>query len=321
MARNILWGAGAFVLAVASMSGTPAHAARGANDMDASLGSPYHAGSLLGSAFDLSVYDAEAQTTEWRGRRGWGRGGWGRRGWRGHRRGVRAGDVLAGVAILGGIAAIASAANNRRRDRDVVIVDRDNRYERDREWQQEREIDNLRRRSEEQQREIDYLRSRGIEAYRAPPSARFQTFPEANDGPIDIDDAIDRCVEVIEIDASVSEIDSVDRTGTGWTVSGRIADGNGFTCRIGSDGQIDALENGEGFSRYEIGTENRPADNQWSVGQYADARAALGQERRSPPGQPLVPLTSDTMPAYPGGPLPGGESTGGMGAIEDELGG
>lgn len=40
------------------------------------------------------------------------RGGWGDRRWRGRNRGVDAGDILAGVLILGGIAAVASAATN-----------------------------------------------------------------------------------------------------------------------------------------------------------------------------------------------------------------
>lgn len=40
------------------------------------------------------------------------RGGWGDRRWRGRNRGVDAGDILAGVLILGSIAAVASAATN-----------------------------------------------------------------------------------------------------------------------------------------------------------------------------------------------------------------
>lgn len=40
------------------------------------------------------------------------RGGWGDRRWRGRNRGIDGGDILAGVLILGGIAAVASAATN-----------------------------------------------------------------------------------------------------------------------------------------------------------------------------------------------------------------
>ncbi|PXW78448.1 hypothetical protein C7451_102119 [Blastomonas natatoria] len=47
------------------------------------------------------------------------RGGWRDRRWRGRNRGVDAGDILAGVLILGGIAAVASAAtSNARRNGD-----------------------------------------------------------------------------------------------------------------------------------------------------------------------------------------------------------
>ena len=40
----------------------------------------------------------------------WDRGGWGGRGWHRDRGGVDGGDVLAGLLIIGGIAAIAKSA-------------------------------------------------------------------------------------------------------------------------------------------------------------------------------------------------------------------
>jgi hypothetical protein len=75
-------------------------------------------------AFQSSAYDSEAETaSDYRGYRGYRR----------HRHdGVDAGDVIAGVLVLGGIAAIASAASNNRRERerDVVVVERErNRYD------------------------------------------------------------------------------------------------------------------------------------------------------------------------------------------------
>ncbi len=327
------WGAAACASAAASLAFTPAQAATSGpvgSEPVATLGytNAIHADFARGGPFDASTYDAQADTAEWRGRWGWGRRGW-RRGWRGHRRGVRAGDVLAGVAIIGGIAAIASAANNRRRDRDVVVV-REDRYERDREWQQEREIDDLRRQMEEQQRELDYLRSRGVSAERIPPSATARPLPqvappvqpERYGAPITIDTAIDRCVEVIEIDSAVSEVDGVNRTGTGWSITGRVAEGQSFTCRIDRNGQIEALENGRGFSSYSTTPTQRAAPGQWSGGQYADARAAM---RGAPSAsfadargsQPLVPLSSDRIPAYPGRPLPGEDD----GSIDGDIGG
>ena len=54
---------------------------------------------------------ADESASQWRG-------GWNDRRWRGRNRGVDAGDILAGVLILGGIAAVASAATNSARRSD-----------------------------------------------------------------------------------------------------------------------------------------------------------------------------------------------------------
>lgn len=277
----------------------------------------------LAQTFDTTTYDADAEAAEWR-RCGW-RGCYGR-GWNRHRhRGVRAGDVLAGVAIVGGIAAIASAANNnRRRDRDVVIVERDrtidrNRYDdRDyeRELERDREIEELRRRSDEQQREIEYLRSRGLDASRLSNSQVRQSVLPPVSAPLTIDGAIDRCTEVVGIDSAISGVDGVDRTGTGWSVRGQLTDGQSFSCDIGSDGRIERLGDGSfssggarGFDGYETQrAESQPVGGQWSADRYADARGSLAANSigAAPDyGQPLVPLTAERMPAYPGGPVPG----------------
>ena len=155
--------------AALSMAAMPAQAAElpAAPANAAVTGSPL----TLMESFDTTTHDGNSDVRQWRR-------GWHRYGYRRHRRhhGVDAGDVLAGVAIIGGIAAIASAANNnRRRDRDVVVVERDgDRYD-ERDAQRDREIEELRRRSDEQQREIEYLRSRGLDA--SPPfrlSSPFQ---------------------------------------------------------------------------------------------------------------------------------------------------
>ncbi|MEE4539904.1 MAG: hypothetical protein V2J51_15605 [Erythrobacter sp.] len=311
--RQLGWTGG--LIAAAAVLTAPAHAA-----VPAPIGTFGYATSTLsghapasGSPFSSSTYDVEADTADWRGRR-WGRrGGWGRRGWRGHRRGIGAGEVLAGVAIIGGIAAIASAANNDRRryrDRDVVVVDRDNRYERDREWQQQREIDDLRRRTEEQQRELEYLRSREFDVRsgsREPIDAvpQVQRYapapqqPERFGAPITIDTAIDRCVEVVAIEEPVEEVEGVVPNGNGWNVTGRLSDGQGFTCRIDRNGQIEALDNVRnlrGVSYDQQGTQ--PAAGQWGADRYADARATL------------VRSADLRQPVYPGGPLPG-EDVGG----------
>lgn len=63
----------------------------------------------VASSASLGWNPGDESASQWRG--GWG-GGWGDRRWRGRNRGVDAGDILAGVLILGGIAAVASAATN-----------------------------------------------------------------------------------------------------------------------------------------------------------------------------------------------------------------
>ncbi|MCG6119605.1 MAG: hypothetical protein MEP44_03065, partial [Blastomonas sp.] len=59
---------------------------------------------------DLAWDQGDEQAEQWRG-------GWRNRGWRGRNRGIDGGDILAGALILGGIAAVASAASNSSRNR------------------------------------------------------------------------------------------------------------------------------------------------------------------------------------------------------------
>jgi hypothetical protein len=61
---------------------------------------------------DLGWTPGDDSASQWRG---WGGRG---RGWRGRNRGVDGGDILAGILILGGIAAVASAATSNSRNRD-----------------------------------------------------------------------------------------------------------------------------------------------------------------------------------------------------------
>lgn len=269
------------LVAAASMTVTPAAAA------ETSLVKPVGNSSALLLHFDQfgqSAYDGDTDISEYHR---WGRRGW-RRGWRRHR-GVDAGDVLAGVLVLGGIAAIASAAsnNNKRRDRDVVIVERD----RDRDYDR-RDYDRR-----------DDRRSR------------------AGSG---IDNAVDQCVTRIERDIRVDEVDGVDRTGEGWLVTGSLFNGSSFQCRIDNNGRIADIDYG-GFASGSFSSDAAPsrtrgetfqsADGQWSDDRYARARASVdgnpyhGQSFASAdrPAEPLVPLTAERLPAYPGGPLPGEE--------------
>jgi hypothetical protein len=73
----------------------------------------------LPSAFAASHLAPLAQDYHCRGRCGWRDD----RRWRRDR--VDAGDVLLGAVIIGGLAAIISSENRRKRERDVVVVERD----------------------------------------------------------------------------------------------------------------------------------------------------------------------------------------------------
>jgi hypothetical protein len=145
--------------------------------------------------------------------RGWG--GWG--GWGGHhhrhRDRVSTGDVLAGILIIGGIAAVATAASNanknKRRDRD------DYRYP-----------DN------------DYpQRERSSGGYAN--DDRNDRSDSRGGSDTAIDSAIDRCMdEVSRGSTKIDEVDSVNRDGDGWRVQGRTSSGGQFTCTIDGDGRI-----------------------------------------------------------------------------------
>ena len=202
----------------------------------------------------------------------------GYRRYRGYRRNrVRTGDVLAGVLILGGIAAIASAASNnkekRYRDRDCRNDDR--RY----------------RNNERRYRDSDYRDRRG--------DARYN-------GSRGIDGAVNQCVSQIERDVRVDTVDSVDRTGEGWRVTGAIFNGDHFTCQIGSDGRIEDINYG---ARYSPSASYAPAkDHQHNDDRYAAAWNKVDKGNNGATSAPTSAASeAEGRPAYPGGPLPGEE--------------
>ncbi len=294
MALMTRFGALTGLVAAASMAATPAFAA----DMPTEMVILPAQGGAVFAEFDTTTYDSDADIAQ--RHRGWG---W-RRGWRRHRRGVRAGDVLAGVLILGGIAAVASAAsNNRRRERDVVIVERDR--DRDRYRYEDRRRDDRR----------DNRRSSGASG---------------------LENAVSQCVDRIEQDIRVDSVDSVDRTGEGWLVTGSLFNGSGFTCRIGNDGRIADIDYGGFAARNEFreseAGENRfvretRAEGQLDDRTYLAARGNVASQPQSRPSdrsterptEPLVPLTAETQPAYPGGPLPGEEQSETLARVDGDL--
>lgn len=168
------------------------------------------------------------------GYRGWG-GGY--RGWGRHRHNdVDAGDVLAGVIILGGIAAIASAASNKERNRRVETDPNGYPYrnDRNRDWQ-----------------------------YRYRENAGRDYQPGSSDR--GLDNAADQCVREVERTERVDEVNSVDRRADGWRVEGRLANGRDFSCEIGNDGRVGPVDLG--------GSQIGAANGQWDDDAYARARA------------------------------------------------
>jgi len=112
---------------------------------------------------------------------------------------IDAGDVIAGVVVLGAIAAIAGAAGNRR--------------------ERERYEDRYPRPSE------DY-------GYQAP--GGYQRSDSRG-----IDRAVDMCVAEIERGPDrVGTVDGAARSADGWRVSGELEGGTPYSCGIGNDGRI-----------------------------------------------------------------------------------
>ncbi|MEE4201834.1 hypothetical protein [Erythrobacter sp.] len=301
MAHRAKWIGLAGLIAATSLPATGAHAAQMPATGTIGYATSVHSALAQGNAtgpgggFSSSSYDAKADTANWRGRwgwrRGWGRGGWGR-GWRGgwrRHRGIRGGDILAGAIILGGIAAVASAANNRRRDRDVVIVERDRVRDRDYDYRPERR--NTRR---------------------------------STDSGSGIDNAVSRCLNEIERDVRVDSVDGASRVARGWIVTGTLFNGEGFACEIDNSGRVSDI-NYTGFAEAApsgafASAERAPAGNQWSADRYASARASMESAPydglAAPDAAPGAidgdlahadDASAEPLPAYPGGPLPGEE--------------
>ena len=139
--------------------------------------------------------------------------GWGDGRGRHHRdRGVDTGDVIAGVLVLGAIAAIVGSSNSRDDDR------REQRYP-----------------------EPDY-RSRN--ETRPAANANYQTSRG-------MDSAVSMCVDQIERgDARVDSVDNAARTSDGWRVSGVLDSGSGWNCWIDNDGRIREVDLAGGNGGY-----------------------------------------------------------------------
>lgn len=127
------------------------------------------------------------------------------RGWGGHYRHhdrIDGGDVLAGILIIGGIAAIASAASKA------------SKQQRDYREPMPRQRDDGARYGSDDDR------------------------PEWREG-TGIDSAINRCIdEVNRGRTQVGEVDSVNRADGGWRITGTTTGNGNFSCTIDRDGRI-----------------------------------------------------------------------------------
>lgn len=133
----------------------------------------------------------------------WGGGNWGRH--YKHDR-VDAGDIFAGVLIIGAIAAIASASSKAKKEQRQVEPE-------------PRYPDN------------DYQRGN-------PGSYGNDDRPEWREG-TGIDSAVNRCRdEVSRGTTRVDTVESVAREGDGWRVQGRATGGGAFSCTVDGDGRI-----------------------------------------------------------------------------------
>lgn len=142
---------------------------------------------------------------------------------------VDAGDILTGVLIIGGIAAVAGA-----------VKDAELENYRDRDW-------------------------------RYPTDGE----PFRDDDASGLDRAVSICVDEIERNSRVESVDAANRSAGGWRVTGSLYNGEGFTCSIGADGRIEAIDYGAGTSPYRLGTyEDAGAgnDRQWDDERYAAER-------------------------------------------------
>jgi hypothetical protein len=150
--------------------------------------------------------------------------------------GISAGDVIAGALVIGGIAAIASAASKSKHDSE--------RYD----------YPPPPPPAPRYQDSYDY----------APPARDYQAGG--------INDAVNMCVGQVERgNDRVASVDNASRSADGWRVAGRLSAGGGFNCWIDNDGRVRQVD--FGGDRYSAYDDEAPApDGQWSDDDYARAR-------------------------------------------------
>lgn len=217
--------------------------------------------------------------------------------YRRHRhRGVDTGDVVAGVLVVGALAAILGSAESNRRERD-----------RDR-YDDRRPQPRYDRRDSDRR---DYPRG---------------GYAGSNSDSRGIQSAVDMCLDQVERGSDRADtVDEARRGPDGWYVNGTLRGGSSWQCWIDNDGRIRSVDMGDGgYSQAADGgyyAANAGASGQLSDAAYARARAA---SRASAEGSYAYdrPAAADAgaQPAYPGGPLPGEEGYGDDWQVDSDLG-
>ena len=202
--------------------------------------------------------------------------------YRGYRDRTSVGDVLAGVLIIGTVAAVANAATRSGRDGGYRGQPYPSRPYPGRPYPD---------------RPYDYRADRNDD----------RGYDRYNDSR-GIDRAVDMCVRQIERDVRVRGVDEVERSGDGWRVSGTLYNGDEFTCTLGADGRVgDINYAGRKMGRNDQIDERRDQtgqadDRQWSDDRYATAWNTAPQRAANAP--------AGNLPAYPGGPVVGSDQYG-----------
>lgn len=259
------------LIAVASIAAAPVTAA----ELPSSVSGTFNASSSLATPIIITpgIFDADAENAN--------------RYRRYRRNRVDAGDVIAGVLVLGGIVAIANAANNSSR--------------------------NNRRREEETRYE----------------NRDYQPQPRSsNRSGQGLERAVSICRNEIERDVRINQVDTVNRSATGWQVTGTIYNGDRFACSINGQGQFEGVSYGN-VSPAQYST-SQASDRQWQADRYTAAwdnverqengqvspqQAEQSQQFQGEANDKVIRYTSEEVSqeagnqqvAYPGGPIINGE--------------
>lgn len=192
------------------------------------------------------------------------------RGWGRHRHdddGIDGGDILAGILLIGGIAAIASAVSNSSKRKQAVQPQYDTPQP-----------------APQQQ----------APAYREP--SPKQTWDESAKMSR-LDDAADACVDAVSHHAEVDHVYTVDPSGSGYRVAGDFTSGESFSCAVNGD-RVENVHYGNGGVSWEReGARYRNVPQPWAGDGQASSAAPSGQDSSTGDGRYDAASSPDFGPA------------------------